>query len=420
MFDTSLLISVAFSALLLAVTATQLGLIHRQNRHVAAHRGAVPAAFASTITLHGHQKAANYTMAKNRLAVLETALQAAVVLAWTLLGGLQLLNRWLLESLNAGLTQQLALVAAFALTASAVDLPLAWYRTFVLEAHFGFNRASLRDWWLDQLKTLALSAAIGLPLVALLLTLMAQAGPGWWLWAWTGLMALNLLLMVVFPIFIAPLFNTFVPLTDNNLVQRVSALMQRCGFKSNGVFVMDGSRRSAHGNAYFTGLGNAKRVVFYDTLLAQLNADEVEAVLAHELGHFHHKHLVRRLLTMAVMTLAGFALLGWLSSQTGFYTGLGVVPNPMGANDALALLLFMLTAPLVTFYFSPLWASRSRHDEYEADRFAASHTQGAALASALLKLHEDNASTLTPDPWYVWFHYSHPPAIERLNRIAAA
>lgn len=420
MQDSSLLISIAFATLLVAVTATQLWLLFRQTRHVAAHRNQVPPVFASAISLPDHQKAASYTLAKNRLALWETGLQAAVVLGWTLLGGLEWLNQGLTQLLGAGLVQQLSLVAAFAAISMLIDLPLGWYRTFRLEESFGFNRTQLKDWLLDMVKALVLSAAIGLPLVALLMALMGHAGSSWWLWAWACLMGFNLLMMVVFPTFIAPLFNTFSPLSDEGLAQRVSALMARCGFKANGVFVMDGSRRSAHGNAYFTGLGKAKRVVFFDTLLTLLTPTEVEAVLAHELGHFHHKHLVRRLVTMAAMTLAGFALLGWLSGQTDFYTGLGVTPNPLNNHDGLTLLLAMLGIPLLSFFVSPLWASRSRRDEYEADRFAATHAQGSALASALLKLHQDNASTLTPDPWYVWFHYSHPPAADRLNQLQPA
>lgn len=420
MNDTSLMISIAFAALLVAVTTTQLWLLVRQTRHVATRRSQVPQAFADTISLPDHQKAADYTVAKNRIAIAETMLQAAVLLGWTLMGGLHWLNQALIPVLGVGMGQQLALVAAFALVSMLIDLPLSAYRTFHLEARFGFNRTRPKDWLLDMGKGVLVSALIGLPLVALLMALMSHAGSEWWLWAWVCLMGFNLLMMVVFPTLIAPMFNTFSPLSDDQLAQRVSALMARCGFKAKGLYVMDGSRRSAHGNAYFTGLGNAKRVVFYDTLLALLTPTEVEAVLAHELGHFHHKHLVRRLLSMAAVTFAGFALLGWLTGQTHFYTGLGAAPNPMGNNHGLTLLLAMLGLPLLSFYASPLWASRSRRDEFEADRFAATHAQGAALASALLKLHQDNASTLTPDPWYVWFHYSHPPAADRLNRLQPA
>lgn len=410
----------AFSLLLMAVTATQLWLLSRQTRHVNQHRAAVPSAFAQTIPLAAHQKAADYTLAKGRLSLVEVTWQAALVLGWTLLGGLNSLNQWLLNILSAGLWQQLALVGAFALVGGLLDAPLAWYRTFRLEEHHGFNRTVLKDWLLDGLKGGVVATVIGLPIVALVLSLMASAGALWWLWAWGCFMAFNVLLMVIYPTLIAPLFNSFKPLEDNVLKDRVTQLMARCGFKAKGLFVMDGSRRSAHANAYFTGLGAAKRVVFYDTLLAQLSPDEVDAVLAHELGHFHHRHIRQRMVTMAVLALGGFAMLGWLSGQSWFYLGLGVEPNLQSSSDALALLLFMLVVPLLTFYLSPLMAVKSRRDEFEADQFAASKADGSALRSALLKLHQDNATTLTPDPWFVWFYYSHPPASERLAKLQPA
>lgn len=387
-------------------------------RHVAMHRSQVPTAFATTVGLPSHQKAADYTLAKGRLSLAEVALQSAVVLGWTLLGGLDALNQWLLGNMTVGLPQQLALVTGFVLVTALADLPLGWYRTFRLEEKFGFNRTTPRDWIKDGLKGGLVAAILGLPILAAVLSLMAHAGQLWWLWAWGVFMGFNLLLMFVYPTLIAPLFNTFQPLNDEVLKKRVTRLMECCGFKAKGLFVMDGSRRSAHANAYFTGLGAAKRVVFYDTLLAQLNPDEVDAVLAHELGHFHHKHVIKRMLGMVLMSCAGFALLGWLSAQTWFYMGLGVEPNLQGPNDALALLLFMLVAPLLTFYASPLFAAQSRRDEFEADRFAMQKTDGKALASALLKLHKDNAGTLTPDPWYVWFYHSHPPASQRLDKLA--
>jgi STE24 endopeptidase len=407
----------AFSLLLISVTATQLWLIHRQTRHVAQHRASVPLAFAGTIPLAAHHKAADYTLAKGRLTLIELVMQSVVVLGWTLLGGLNTLNHWLLGWMEPGLLQQLVLLAAFVLTGSLLDLPLAWYRTFRLEEKFGFNRTTLRDWLLDGLKGGLVAALMGLPIAALILTLMGSAGNLWWAWAWACFMGFNLLLMVIYPTLIAPLFNSFQPLADEALKDRVTQLMARCGFQAKGLFVMDGSRRSAHANAYFTGLGASKRVVFYDTLLAQLGPDEVDAVLAHELGHFHHRHIRKRMVIMSLMSLAGFALLGWLSGQAGFYEGLGVEPNLQGPNDALALLLFMLVVPLLSFYLSPLMAARSRRDEFEADRFASEKTDGQALTSALLKLHQDNATTLTPDPWFVWFYYSHPPASERLARL---
>ena len=421
------LTTLVFAGLLLAGLALRLWLATRQIRHVAQHRGAVPTAFAHRIPLAAHQKAADYTIAKARFGLLEMALATAVVLGWTLLGGLDALNQALLSWLGGGMLQQLALLACFVLIGGAVDLPVALYQTFVIEQRFGFNQMTPRLWLADLLKSTLLGAVIGLPIAALILWLMGAAGPLWWLWAWGTWMGFNLLLMVVFPLFIAPLFNKFQPLEDESLKARVTALMQRCGFAAKGLFVMDGSRRSAHANAYFTGVGKAKRVVFYDTLLKQLSPGEVEAVLAHELGHFKHKHITRRLVGMFAISLAGFALLGWLSTRAWFYTGLGVQPNLMlpgvpGAapNDALALLLFLLAAPVFTLFVTPVLAQLSRRHEFQADAYAAAQSSGDDLASALLKLYEDNASTLTPDPVFAKFYYSHPPATERLARLPVA
>ncbi|MBS0291389.1 MAG: M48 family metallopeptidase [Proteobacteria bacterium] len=423
----STLTTLVFAALLLAGLALRLWLASRQIRHVARHRGAVPAAFAGHISLAAHQRAADYTVAKVRFGLLELGLATAVVLGWTLLGGLDALNQALLSWLGGGMAQQLALLASFALISGAIDLPATLYQTFVIEQRFGFNQMTPRLWLADLLKSTLVGAVIGLPIAALILWLMGAAGPWWWLWAWGVWMGFNLLLMVVFPLFIAPLFNKFQPLADEALKARVTALMQRCGFKAKGLFVMDGSRRSAHANAYFTGFGAAKRVVFYDTLLKQLAPGEVEAVLAHELGHFKHKHITRRLVGMFAISLIGFALLGWLSTRGWFYTGLGVQPNLMlsgwpGAapNDALALLLFLLAAPVFTLFLTPLMAQLSRHHEFQADAYAVTQASGQDLAAALLKLYQDNASTLTPDPVYARFYYSHPPATERLARLPVA
>ena len=420
----SVLLTLAFAALLLAGLALRFWLATRQVRHVARHRSAVPAAFAGRIPLAAHQKAADYTIAKTRFGLLEMAISAAVTLGWTLLGGLDLLNRALLEWLGGGMLQQLALLGAFALIGGLIDLPTTLYKTFVIEQRFGFNKMTPRLWLGDLLKSTLMGAIVGLPIAALILWLMGSAGPAWWLWAWAVWMGFNLLLMVIYPLFIAPLFNKFQPLQDESLKARVTALMQRCGFAAKGLFVMDGSRRSAHANAYFTGFGAAKRVVFYDTLLRQLSPGEVEAVLAHELGHFKHRHIVKRIVSLFALSLAGFALLGWLSTQFWFYTGLGVVPNlmlpglaPAAPNDALALLLFLLAAPVFTVFISPLFAQISRRHEFEADAYAMAQANGSDLAAALLKLYEDNASTLTPDPVYVKFYYSHPPASERLARM---
>ena len=410
----------AFAAALLAGLAVKFWLATRQIRHVARHRDAVPAAFAKTMTLDAHQKAADYTIAKSRFGLVEMAWSAAVLLAWTLLGGLDLLNKVLLAWMGGGMVQQLALLAAFALIGGLLDLPFTLWQTFRLEERFGFNKMTVKLWLADAVKGTLLGALIGLPIAALILWLMGAAGSGWWLWAWAVWMGFNLLLMLVYPTFIAPLFNKFKPLDDASLQARVTALMQRCGFAAKGLFVMDGSRRSAHANAYFTGFGASKRVVFYDTLLRQLNAGEVEAVLAHELGHFKRRHIVKRMAAMFALSLAGFALLGWVSGQSWFYAGLGVQPNMGAPNDALALLLFMLAVPVFTFFVAPLPAWLSRKHEFEADAYAVAQTSGTDLAAALLKLYQDNASTLTPDPLFVQFYYSHPPASERLARMAAA
>jgi len=325
--------------------------------------------------------------------------------------------------MDGGMAQQLALLGGFALISGLIDLPLTLYQTFVIEQRFGFNKMTLRLWWFDLLKSTLMGVVIGLPISALILWLMGSAGAFWWLWAWGVWMAFNLLLLLIYPTFIAPLFNKFQPLEDESLKSRVTTLMQRCGFAAQGLFVMDGSKRSAHANAYFTGFGASKRVVFYDTLLRQLEPAEVEAVLAHELGHFKHRHVLKRIASLFALSLAGFTLLGWLSAQTWFYTGLGVIPNlgaGLGApNDALAVLLFLLVVPVFSFFLAPLFAQLSRKHEFEADAYAIAHTSGPNLAHALLKLYQDNASTLTPDPLYVRFYYSHPPASERLARMAA-
>jgi len=411
-----------FCALLGLNWLTQVWLASRQARYVARHRGAVPPAFADRVDLASHQKAADYTLAKTRLGLLSLSWGAVVLVGWTLLGGLDSLNLWLrsLGFWGGSLGQQLALLAGFTLVSSLLDLPLAWWRTFRLEARFGFNKTTLALWLSDGLKGLLVGAVIGLPLSALVLWLMQATGPLWWLWAWAVWMGFNLLLMVIYPTLIAPIFNRFTPLNDEVLRQRVEGLLQRCGFKARGLYVMDGSRRSAHANAYFTGFGPAKRVVFFDTLLQQLSPGEIDAVLAHELGHFKHRHIAQRMALMFLSTLMGFALLGYLSQQSWFYLGLGVRPNLDAPNSALALLLFVSVAPLASFFVTPLLNRLSRHHEFQADAYAVAHTDGQDLAHALLKLYRDNASTLTPDPVYVAFHYSHPPASERLRRLPSS
>ena len=415
--------TVVFAATLVLGLLVRFYLATRQIRHVAQNRNAVPAAFAATISLASHQKAADYTITKARFGLLEMAFGVALVLGWTLLGGIDALNRAIngtgLASYG-GLVPQLALLAAFAVISGLLDLPFTLYSTFKIEERFGFNKMTFNLWLLDAVKGILLGAVIGLPIVALILWLMSNAGSLWWLWAWGTWMGFNLLILVLYPTVIAPLFNKFKPLDDEALKARVTKLMQRCGFAAKGLFVMDGSKRSAHANAYFTGFGAAKRVVFYDTLLKQLSPAEVDAVLAHELGHFKHKHIIKRIVGMFAMSLVGFTLLGWLSSQIWFYTGLGIRPNLNGGNDALALLLFMLVVPLFSFFISPIFAQFSRKHEFEADAYAIAQTDGKDLQSALLKLYQDNASTLTPDPVFVKFYYSHPPASERLSRMNPA
>ena len=416
---TSYLFTLCFSIALLGGFLIRSYLTLRQAKHVALHRSAVPKAFADKVSQANHEKAADYTLAKSRLGFWEDVLSCIVLVGWTLLGGLALLNASVLEWMGSSFWQQIVLLLAFTVVGSIIDLPLSLYQTFVLEERFGFNKTTWKTWVVDLLKGLALGAVIGLPLIALVLYLMGAAGNQWWLWAWGALTLFSLFMMWIAPTVIMPLFNKFTPLEDEALKARVTTLMQRCGFNASGFFVMDGSKRSAHSNAFFVGFGSSKRVVFYDTLLKQINHDEMEAVLAHELGHAHHKHIIKRMVMQFVVSFVGFALLGWLATQTWFYTGLGVQPSLTGSNDALALLLFMIAVPVFMFFVTPVFSFFSRKDEFEADAYAVKHSNGAALASALLTLYEDNASTLTPDPLYMSFYASHPPATERLARLVA-
>lgn len=414
------ILSLTLVVVLVLNTTLKIWLAMRQMRHVMRHRGQVPAQFANTISLHAHQKAADYTLAKSRLGLFDIGLSAVILMGWTLGGGLSWLDHTLINTLGAGFGHQLALVLSFGVIGAVLELPLGLYQTFVLEARFGFNKTSWRLWLSDLIKSSVLGLVIGLPLVALVLWLMAAAGVWWWLWAWIVLIAFNLLMMVIYPTWIAPWFNTFTPLEDVELKERVEALMRRCGFSSKGLYVMDGSKRSAHANAYFTGFGAAKRVVFFDTLLKTLTPGEVDAVLAHELGHFKHRHILRRMAWIFTLSLLSFAVLGYLSEQAWFYLGLGVDLGQGASHDAMALVLFSLTLPLVSFFVAPLMSLMSREHEFQADAYAVSQTSGADLASALLKLYEDNASTLTPDPLYVRFYYSHPDAAQRLARMTPA
>jgi STE24 endopeptidase len=386
---------------------------------VAQHRDAVPEAFKEVISQQAHEKAADYTLAKLRLGHWDLAIDAAMLLVWTLLGGLGALDAWLMDVSGPGMLQQLLLVMGFMLISGLVNLPLSYYQTFKVEQHFGFNNMTVGLWLSDLVKGTALGVVLGLPLVWAILWLMQSGGNQWWLLAWALLVGYQLFVMWLAPNYIMPLFNKFQPLDDAQLQARVDALMQRTGFKSDGFFVMDGSRRSALSNAFFTGLGKQKRVVFFDTLLKQLSPSEMEAVLAHELGHAKLNHIPKSMLRGFAVSLVGMAALGWLSTQVWFYTGLGVQPHLASSNNALALLLFMQVVPLVTFITTPLSAIKSRQHEFEADAFACAHASGQDLRQALLKLYQDNASTLTPDPLYVAFYHSHPPASQRLARLTA-
>ena len=415
----SLAFSNLFIGFLLLTLLVRFWLGSRHIRFIHAHRASVPAEFASRIPLAAHQKAADYTVAKTKFNLCMLGVGTAVLIGFTLMGGLQALSVAILQRTGAGMTYQLALLVAFGLLSSAIDLPFDYYRQFVLEARFGFNKMPLRLFFIDMIKNAVIGAVIGLPLIWVVLTLMEKSGDLWWLYAWIVFSVFQLAMLVLYPTVIAPLFNKFTPLADASLQTRIENLMGRVGFASQGLFVMDGSKRSAHGNAYFSGFGAAKRIVFFDTLLARLAPEEIEAVLAHELGHFKLKHIVKRILMMFAISLGFLALLGFLKTQTWFYTGLGVDPMIGVSNDAMALILFMLVLPVFTFLFSPLTSIGSRKHEFEADAFAAKHTKADDLVSALVKLYEDNASTLTPDPLHSAFYDSHPPASVRIHKLLA-
>ncbi|QOY95895.1 M48 family metallopeptidase [Massilia sp. UMI-21] len=416
--------SLGFSVLFVVFFALTLGvrfwLARRHIGHVLRHRAAVPAEFAPKVPLAAHRKAADYTVAKTRLGIVSMLWGGAVLIGFTLLGGLQALSMFLLGVTGPGMTHQMALVAAFAVLSALLDLPLEWYRQFVLEERFGFNKMTPGLWLADMLKGALLGAVIGLPLLWVILALMDTSGDLWWLWAWCVWSGFQLLMMVLYPTVIAPMFNKFSPLQDAALRERIEGLMTRVGFASKGLFVMDGSKRSAHGNAYFSGFGANKRIVFFDTLLSRLDPHEIEAVLAHELGHFKLRHIVKRIVVIFGLSLAFLALLGYLKTQAWFYTGLGVLPMMQAPNDGMALILFALVLPVFSFVLSPLSAITSRRHEFEADAFAARHTDSSHLVSALVKMYEDNASTLTPDPLYSSFYDSHPPASVRVKHLLAA
>ena len=395
--------------------ALQLWLSARQAAHIIRHRRDVPAAFAGRISTDEHAKAASYNLARLGVERWDLVLSTALLLAWTLGGGLDWLNAQLELMGMSTLWQGIALVVSVVLIASVVDLPLSIWRTFGIEQRFGFNRTTPAAFVKDRLLGMAITLLLGIPLVAVILWLMDSAGHLWWLWAWLVWMGFTLFVTWAYPIWIAPLFNRFRPLDDHALKGRLEQLLTRCGFRSSGMFVMDGSRRSAHGNAYFTGFGRNKRIVFYDTLLDGLTADEIEAVLAHELGHFKHRHVIKQLALSALLVLAGMAVLGWLSGELWFYLGLGV----NGSSSALALLLFLLAAPAFTQFLHPLVTLLSRRYEFQADDFACRQTGAEPLISALVKLYRENASTLTPDPLYSAFHDSHPPAPVRVAHLSS-
>lgn len=405
-----------FASALLAGFALQLWLLRRQIRTVRAHRDRVPAPFAAAITADEHARAADYTIAQAKLAALERAAGAIILALLTLAGGLAAIDSWIAAGGFDGLTRQITVFAAVILVTVLVSLPFDAWRTFRIEARFGFNRTTPRLFAVDFAKGLAIGAALLLPLGALLLWLVARTGPGWWLWAWAVWATFSLLIGWAWPRFIAPWFNRFRELEEGALRAGVEALARRCGFEPRGVMVMDGSRRSTHGNAYFTGIGRTKRIVFFDTLIEALSPDEVQAVLAHELGHFRLHHVALGIGGSLVAAFAGFALLAWLGRQPWFQPALGV---PGGGPHTL-LLLFMLAAPVFLLPVRPLSAWLSRRHEYAADRYAAQQADAQSLASALVKLYRDNATTLTPDPVYTAFHASHPPALARIAKLLPA
>jgi STE24 endopeptidase len=405
--------TVVFLAALLAATATRLWLGNRHVRHVQAHRDRVPEGFADQITLAAHEKAASYTAAKTRLNLVHVVVDALVLLVLTLGGVLNWLDAAWRAVLGPGLWSGLALIGSAVVILAAIDVPLSWYRTFRIEARFGFNQTTLALFVSDLVKQAVVGVAVGAPLLAAVLWLMAEMGSNWWLYVWLVWVAFSIVMLVVYPTYIAPLFNEFAPMQEGDLKRRIEALLVKCGFRSQGLFVMDGSKRSSHGNAYFTGFGRAKRIVFFDTLLSRLDPPEIEAVLAHELGHFKLRHVAKRMLFTFAVSLAFLWVLGQLMGEQWFYQGLGV-STP---STAMALLLFFLVMPVFTFLLQPLVSVYSRKHEFEADAYAAQQSSAADLAHALVKLYKDNASTLTPDPLHSAFYDSHPPAALRIARL---
>jgi len=406
-----------FLAALLVATSTRLWLGLRQIRHVNAHRDAVPASFADSIPLPAHQKAADYTAAKTRIGAIDLLVGAVIVLVFTLGGALQgLADVWARVFTPGGLAHGTALLLSVFFIQGVISLPLALYRTFVVEARFGFNRMTIGLFAADLAKQVVIALLLGVPLLLAVLWLMGQMGHLWWLYAWIVITLFSLGLQLIFPALILPLFNKFTPITEGELAQRIAALLARCGFKSSGLYKMDGSKRSSHGNAFFTGFGATKRIVLFDTLVERLDPSEVEAVLAHELGHYKLHHIVKMVVLSAAMTFAGLWILGQLIDKPWFYAGLGV-HTP---STAAALALFMLVVSEFTFFLQPVMALYSRRREYEADAYAMQHANAAELVRALVKLYQDNAATLTPDPMHSAFYDSHPPAALRIARLKGA
>ena len=407
--------TLVFLIVLTSATIVQLWLARRQLQHVDAHSAQVPAQFVGRITAEQHNKAALYTLARVRLGLLDIAISVLLLLLWTLGGGIESLSQFWSTQFDSSVWAGTSVIMSIFILGAVLNMPLELYAIFNIEQRFGFNRTTLATFAQDTLKKLALSFALGIPIAALVLWVMASLGAFWWFYAWILWIGINLLAVWAFPIWIAPLFNSFTPLEDKSLNARIQTLLERHGFSASGIFVADGSKRSGHGNAYFTGLGASKRIVFYDTLLQDLDADEVEAVLAHEVGHFKRKHIAKQLCFSAIIVLAALALLAWLAEQTWFYTGLGV-SEP---STSSALLLFMLASPSFFFFLGPIMSVLSRKHEFEADAFAAEHADGATLVTALVKLYRNNSATLTPDPLYSAFHDSHPPAPLRIARLEA-
>lgn len=409
--------SLLFLAALLTATGLKLWLARRHVRHIQANRAAVPPAFADEISLDAHQKAADYSSAKTRLNMGTMAFDAVVLLILTFGGGLQAIDNLAASWFDGGLLRGVAFVAILMVIMSVIELPFSLYRTFGIESRFGFNKMTLAMFFADMAKHAAVGAALGMPLLFAVLWLMAGMGELWWLYVWIVWVVFNTLVLALYPTFIAPLFNKFSPMHDGEMKQRIEGLISRCGFTSNGLFVMDGSKRSSHGNAYFTGFGKSKRIVFFDTLLSRLEIPEIEAVLAHELGHFRRRHVMKRMAWTFAISLAFLWLLGALKDQPWFYQGLNV---GYPATDAMALTLFFLVIPVFTFLLQPLSSLYSRKHEFEADQYAALQTRAQSLVNALTKLYRDNASTLTPDPLYAMFYNSHPDAQQRIARLQTA